>query len=350
MNSNNNANKVDLPLKNDLPQENNNAEEVNLKTTKITATDKIFFESNNDVGQQQSFWRRNKRICICSIILFALCVCITRVPFVGSYLDAFVFDYLWGCAKYIIYLWGIILCVVTMFNPHFTRSLFKPKMIVIQIFCIFACSLIFSAVTHWANPDLTNVQVDEGYFKTVMENYHSNHFLEYIQGSSQYHYAYSSTSTWWMDIYYKVNDKFYTFVGGGLIGELCVGLGYLFIILFAVSLVAFCVISIISARSPAAALAIQKFFSKLFGNKRIKGKQNELEVEKNDIKVAEVSSEEIKKEIATNSDETPPIRFLTDTSVDNYAINKDRAEKVKYGISAFCKQHAITPKQFNFSI
>ena len=35
-----------------IPQDN---DEINLKTTKVTATDKLFFESHNDIGQKQSF-------------------------------------------------------------------------------------------------------------------------------------------------------------------------------------------------------------------------------------------------------------------------------------------------------
>ena len=36
-----------------LPSDEN--KEINLKTTKVTATDKMFFESNNDIGKKQSF-------------------------------------------------------------------------------------------------------------------------------------------------------------------------------------------------------------------------------------------------------------------------------------------------------
>ena len=322
--------KVDLKGLEKLPQNDNDPNEINLKTTKVTTGDKLFFESNNDIGQKQSFWRRNKRICICSIVLFILLLFLTRIPYIGSYPDAFIFEYLWGCGKYFIYVWGICLCIIGMFKPSFIRTLGRPKLIFMQILFIISISLIFSAVSHWANKDLANFTVEEGYFTSVMNHYHSSHFLEYIKPAAQIRYAYSDTTTWWMDLYYNVGDKVVTFIGGGLVGEFFVGLGYLFIIVFGVVMILFTILSIVTARSPAASVKIGKLIAKIFGNKRNKLKYDELEVERNDIKVGEISSEDVQKQADEST--TPPIRFLTDTSIDNYAINNNIASNVKDGI------------------
>ena len=172
------------------PQDDESAKEINLKTIKVTEGDKLFFQSNNDIGRKQTFWKRNKRILTCTIILFVLLIIVTRVPFVGSYVDAFVFDYLWGFTKYFIYLWMISLCIVAMFKPSFIKTLSKPKLIIAQILMVFAISLIFSSISHWANPELNNFTLNSGYFSTVISNYHNNHFIPYIQPSNQLNYIY----------------------------------------------------------------------------------------------------------------------------------------------------------------
>ncbi|MCF0227532.1 MAG: hypothetical protein HUJ52_01795 [Malacoplasma sp.] len=322
--------KVGLNSLEKLPsQDDENEKEITLKTTNITEGDKLFFKSNNDVGRKQTFWIRNKRIIICSIFLLVLLILFLRVPFVGSYLDAFVFDYLWGFTKYFVYLWMMSLCVIAMFKPGFIRTLAKPKLIVAQFLMVFAISLIFSSISHWANPT-TSFAPNSGYFSTLISNYHNNHFLPYIQPSAQVNYIYSTKSTWWANTYYNTGSNVIVFICGGFIGEFFVGLGYLFIIIFGIFVVLLAIISIITSRSEKAALAISKFFSKLFSNKRNRLKFDELGVEKNDISIDAIDNEEIRKE-AENLD-TPPIRFLTDTSIDNYAINRGIAENVSDGI------------------
>ena len=176
-------NKVDLKLEK-LPQNDNDANEINLKTTRVTTGDKLFYESKGSI-EQQSFFKRHRRVCICLIILSLLVIFLVRIPFIGSYPDAFIFDYLWGCSKYIIYIWGICLCVVGMFKPAFIRTLGRPRLIIMQALLIFSVSVIFSAVAQWINSELSNIAVD---FTSVMANYHSKHFLEYLKPAAQISY------------------------------------------------------------------------------------------------------------------------------------------------------------------
>ena len=334
-------NKVDLKGLEKLPS-NDDQNEINLKTTKVTARDKLFFESNNDIAQKQSFWKRNKRLCICLIILGILLIFLTRIPYIGSYPDAIIFEYLWGVTKYFIYAWGICLCIIGIFKPSFIRTLSKPKLIIMQILIVFGISLMSSAIAHWDNSDLASFAVKEGYFKSVMNHYHSNHFLEYLKAPAQVHYKFSKTTTWWMDTYYAVDGKIITFIGGGLFGEFFVGLGYLFVIIFALIIITFAVLSIVTSRSASAAMRVSKFFGGIFANKKNKLKFDELEVEKNDVEVDTVSSEEVQKEAEDSS--TPPLRFLTDTSVDNYAINKSIAKNVADGMLQLGKMLNISIK------
>ena len=64
---------------------------------------------DNSTSSIKSFQSKNKRsntkcFVISLILLIIALVSVFRVPYVGSYIDAFIFEYLTGCAKYFVYI------------------------------------------------------------------------------------------------------------------------------------------------------------------------------------------------------------------------------------------------------
>ena len=67
----------------------------------------IDIESIDTVPNIKSFKNKHpggKRIYISLIVLFVILVSLLRVPYLGTYIDAFMFEYLTGCTKYLVYI------------------------------------------------------------------------------------------------------------------------------------------------------------------------------------------------------------------------------------------------------
>ena len=93
-------------INNSFQDNTSNAQkEVVLSTQRLNNTKQI----NLDLDFKKQAKLKQKRLIIFSSIIIGLLILMFRIPYIGSYLDAILFDYFFGIAKYFLYIWLIAL-------------------------------------------------------------------------------------------------------------------------------------------------------------------------------------------------------------------------------------------------
>ncbi len=314
----------------------NNASEIVLATRKIDLTQKIFADDQPLKNNKNTSWiKRNARVFFTSIVLFLLVFSFTRIPYTGAYIDDFLFEYLFGFTKYFIYAWLITICILVILKHKLVKKIIKPLNIVLQILIAFAFCLLFSSLTHWIQQDLFG-QLN---FAESMKYYHTGHFWPYVTGSNFYKFA-GKESTWWMNTYYAYNNAYYYVVTGGLFGEFFASISYLFEILFSILLIVACVdIYLLREVRKGKQSFLITLFSRIFYSKKYI-KTNELAKERDDVKINSISDSQIANSLQQDL-ETPPLSFLTETSVDHYQDNKVFSEHIVEQIKSFNETYGL---------
>ena len=294
---------------------------------------------NNKTLNANDF-KNNKKTHIILFAIFSLFLLISllRVPFVGSVIDAILFDYLYGIGKYLIYLWLMILTIIMFFNFDRFKFFLKPLTLLLQIFIIISLSILISTIaTSIQDHDIWKMV---GYSASTRMKIYANHFFVYLKNF--YHYKFSINSSWFVNTYLKISDKYLLLFTGGLIGELIVCLYQVFVILFSIMFLIISILLII-------AHANLKFKQKLHNIVRILCKKfvrvvinNELIKERINQKIYHIDQNKIKEIASHNQILTPPISFLSDLSIDNYSINKDYANDIKTKIKEWNKKQSFS--------
>ena len=88
-------------INNSFQDNTSNAQkEVVLSTQRLNNTKQI----NLDLDFKKQAKLKQKRLIIFSSIIVGLLILMFRIPYIGSYLDAILFDYFFGIAKYFLYI------------------------------------------------------------------------------------------------------------------------------------------------------------------------------------------------------------------------------------------------------
>ena len=80
--------------------------DIKLDTVLIKSDNTEHVDATSSIKSFQSKNKRSntKRLVISLVLLVIVLISLFRVPYVGSYIDAFIFEYLTGCAKYFVYI------------------------------------------------------------------------------------------------------------------------------------------------------------------------------------------------------------------------------------------------------
>ena len=331
-------------INNSFQDNTSNAQkEVVLSTQRLNNTKQI----NLDLDFKKQAKLKQKRLIIFSSIIIGLLILMFRIPYIGSYLDAILFDYFFGIAKYFLYIWLIALCVIGIFKFKWLLLLSKWRYIYAQIFILLALCILFSALGGIIFEETWSSIINgKTRFSAKLVAYHSGHFFQYL-GSVNYGFS-GNESPWFINTYieWKGADASQTMlygfiITGGLIGEIVdAAQGYVLIV-FTLLLCFLGILYFTSRSQNKFSVAIRKAIVHIFGGSAENIVTSDLSKQKGDVKVESVNKNEIKN-IANNSNlDTPPITLLSDTSVDNYQKNKVEAERVRDAIIKFSNDKSI---------
>lgn len=319
------------------------SDEVTLATKKIDVTQKIFADiavaDSDGKVKEKSWFNRHKRVVISSIVIFLLCFSLCRIPYTGAYIDDFLFEYLFGFAKYFMYIWGICICFFVIFKKGIIRQIVKPSNIVLQVLMVVAICLLFSGFTHWIH-DLRGDNFPLK-FAVSLRAYHSDYFWPYVISTN--YYAFSNSGPWWMNTFLVKDGVAFADVSGGLIGEFFASLSYLFVIVFSVIMMIICIeFFIVHETGSTRTTLLRRIYDKIMGN-GVYAEGKRLGHQRGDVKVKSTTDETIAS-CMNSQDETPPISFLTDTSIDHYQENKVFSENITKQIQGFIDAYKLDVK------
>lgn len=296
----------------------------------------------------------NKRVIILSVLLLVLTISVLRLPYIGSFIDALAFEYLFGICKYIIYGFLYVILIGSFFSKKFLRLLTRPKFIISEIIIIIGFCVLVSTINMIITEQKVWGQIysleDRSNFVAHMLYYHTNHFVPYLvnrfNDKTNFYSFIGNSSPWFINSFITWGENNFGFIiTGGLIGEFVISAYIYFFILIAVIIFLTGFLFLTSNSKKKIPVWCRRQIVKIFGGKTddiITGEF--LKKNKKDIKVNKVRKDDIKMAAQQEEAQTPPFSFLTDTSVDNYQANKNYADKVNSSIISFIKE-----KKFNIS-
>jgi len=299
-----------------------------------------------------------KRTIISLLILIVILISLLRVPYIGTYIDAFVFEYLTGCAKYLVYIWFIILCFISIFQPKRFKKILSPGWIIGQLLIIIFTSILASLISTiifensvW-HPIISS---DSSYYFILrMRYFHLNYFWPYT--NNNLNYVFTDVKDLWfvntrmeMPLEY-LGNRYNIVTTGGIIGEFVIATNYW--ILIVITLVLICISTIFFFRKSDSKFAVwlRKKAVKSFGGNDEAISTKELIRQKDDIKLDIFRRDKIKNEANKSDVSTPPLSFLIDTSVDNYQYNNLVAGEIKSIITRLIDASKINMKYTSTNI
>lgn len=161
----------------------------------------------NLIELKNNIWFK-RSIYIFSIILILISA--FRVPYIGQFFDSTIFSFMFGYAKYILYLYIIIILVFKLFNFKRKAIYQKRFMLMILIFTTLISILLggIEIISHNIHLDLVKFYITDVWYETLWN--FNNHFV------------------------FGVSN----FIDGGLIGTFFASISGIFIILFSLILLA----------------------------------------------------------------------------------------------------------------
>lgn len=273
-----------------------------------------------------------------TILLILLLVSLIRAPYSGSYIDAYLFEYLFGFTKYIIYTFGLIFIICWFINKSAYHKMKGHGFIIVSIMIFILLSIILSAISsivfennvwniiHQSAPNQSN-------FVLRLRYYHNNYFSPYANNFS---YLYKDTNTLWfvntrITLPPNADQQYAIIFSGGLIGEFLISANYWIIILSLTLVLVVCVLFIQKSNTKFG-VWIRKKIVKSFGAKE-KLIKNELIKQQDDISMPTLPKAKIANAAIKLDTNTPPLSFLTDTSVNNNSYNRINADKITHAIN-----------------
>ena len=299
-----------------------------------------------------------KHTIISLLILIVVLISLLRVPYIGTYIDAFIFEYLTGYAKYLIYIWFIILCFISIFQPKLFKKFLSPGWIIGQLLIIIFTSILVSLISTIIFENSVwhpIISLDSSYYFILrMRYFHLNYFWPYA--NNNLNYVFTDVKDLWfvntrmeMPLEY-LGNRYNIVTTGGIIGEFVIATNYW--ILIAITLVLICISTIFFFRKSDSKFAVwlRKKAVKSFGGNDEAISTKELIRQKDDIKLDIFRRDKIKNEANKSDVSTPPLSFLIDTSVDNYQYNNLVAGEIKSIITRLIDASKINMKYASTNI
>jgi len=254
------------------------------------------------------------------IFLLILLLAVGRVPFTGCYIDSFIFDLLFGLAKYVIYLLLLVTILFSWININKFKKVFNRRFVVATILLVIFIMLIISIVTHW-DPDDFTTQVKNDW----------NGFLAYAKNTNEHYIFLNETCVWAgapTNIVYMLSREFIPIL-------------YILVLLplFLLSL------SIYTNRN----LTFTRLFGKFFPH-AFKKYINAEDVNIKNKKIKKFDKTIIESDILHGGITKPSVDYLVDTSVDNQVVNNQGIEIYMEKISYLLKKNNITDFEMNKNI
>jgi hypothetical protein len=133
----------------------NEGQSVQVETLQVahdTAIDEI-----NVLPEAIARTRRRSLTALYIFILFLLSIFLARVPYVGSYPDAYLFEFIFGNVKFVVYGLLIILMLLKIFNLKIIKLFHTKRFILGYFLLIVGCVLTLAIVQKYL---LVNTVVD----------------------------------------------------------------------------------------------------------------------------------------------------------------------------------------------
>ncbi len=194
-------------IKNIFDKKNKNIEESN-------ETEAHYYEKStvmSDFGLKLKKIRSNHiiKIVFAIIGLFFLLLSLARIPYVGVFFDSVIFSFIFGYAKYLLYIYFIALLVQIIINRKI-KILFSKRFFLSIFLSALFLSILFSGI------ELLNLLANNKGTKNLINNY-----IQY-----------------WNDYIFNFNGTFVFgkngFLDGGIIGTLVAATSGFFLIIFAI--------------------------------------------------------------------------------------------------------------------
>lgn len=282
------------------------------------------------------------------ILLFILLVAIIRVPYCGSYIDAFIFEYPFGFGKYLLYAYMITLISLWIISDEWFSKFTKFGFIILILLIIILISIMISAIssivfenTVWIK--IYNSNVNESDFILRLSYFHKNFFIPYAIKNTLFYTYKGLNNLWFMNTRMtlsEINQNFGFIISGGIIGEFVNASNYWIIIFFSLILIIVVITSFIKNSNTKFGALFHKKIMKLFSNNEDNFKKNDFNTV---IKQKQLEDKNINFQNKFDIN-TPPLSFLVDTSDDNDRYNQNDANKTLYAISQIIKSSNLNVK------
>jgi hypothetical protein len=225
-------------------------------------------------------------ICLILLLLFSA----TRVPYTGAYIDDFLFDFLFGTFKYVVYLYLITILVIKCIS----NNLFKKIFFSVKFHAYIWTFAIGAMIAITGVYQIIHSLGDKSEFVPLLSQY-AEKFMDYVKHGNTY-------------------DNFFNQNWNGGIGTIVL---FGVVIFFApIAYCAFGVLIIVIA----ALILFKKNPKNLFSKKT----EEPILLEEKDLVT---NLEQIKEEISHDKAELPNANYLIDTSVNNDVKNMSTVEK-----------------------
>lgn len=262
----------------------------------------------------------------CSILLITL-LSLAKIPYCGSYIDAYIFEFVIGTySKFIAYLFLIIFCICKLIDSRITNFLSSKNSVIAGILltcCAIILSSIFYEFTFGERDGYTQFSSFLNIGKAISD------YLKHFQDNISKYINHFTPFVWF--------DWSAGFVGS-LIPDLYGIILVIIICLIGLILAVIAILLLTNQTKSKPIIALKKWIIKRFETKNNMNKNDELDVHKDDIKPDIFSKSTIKQEAITIDSTTPPISFLSETSIDNYLSNKSDSKTYGDTIAIFLRK------------
>jgi hypothetical protein len=102
--------------------------------------------NNHQPLKSRKFDFKNLPIILCGLGLFIILLSISRIPYLGSYIDSYVFEFLFGYAKYIIYAYLITFLVLYLLRVKFVKKMVSKRFLTALLLIMVSVILILSVL------------------------------------------------------------------------------------------------------------------------------------------------------------------------------------------------------------
>ncbi len=286
-------------------------------------------EVNNRIVANYNKAKKTSRIFTCCMLLILLTISLVRLPFTGCYLDAIFFEYLFGVSKYFVYFFIYAMLIVKLFNKSILKIFFKHNIWIFELLMFLFIFIMTSAASWLAGNHATQV-INQNFIDPLIK-YHTL-YEQYI--------SINSLKMWFSEF---INSN----ITGGLIGEFFVSLSFIMqwstLFIFEMILLIAAVAILFGVKNIKFLNKIKKSIVQKLGGVYLEQKnpEDELNGTKKDKKINIFDLNSIKMEAMNQSQDTPPLSFLTDTGVDNYQRNIEKSVKVIKDLNNFIQKNNI---------